>query len=193
MKIASTTLVALLLAALTALGQAEEEVETYLVAPYTLNKAVTVITTDGKKLEGKVVTGDDDKIVLQRPTGPMDLPTGQIQLLRFRRPKRSTKLDFVGSLIGGVGLGMAGAAIGKEVAKSIRDDDSPGRIGPIVGGIALGFVGGYVGRAIVRRAVTEEVTLKVTGGVEGKAPKLGSAILPEPPSHARVSPVDLRR
>jgi hypothetical protein len=64
-----------------------------------------------------------------------------------------------------------------------------------VGGVLLGFVGGHIGREIARHAATEEVTLKVSEGVSGQAPKVGAITLPGPPtdSAGRVQPVDLRR
>jgi hypothetical protein len=197
MRIISTTLLALLLAAPFAFAQVVEETETYLVAPQTMNKRVTVVTTDGKKVEGKVVSGDDDKIVVQPTTGsPVDVPTGRIVTVHFRRPRRSAKVDLAGNLIGGIGLGIGGAQLGKHVAESVRGDDlSNARRGPIVGGVLLGFVGGHVGREIARHAATEEVTLKVSEGVSGQAPKVGAITLPAPPadSAGRVQPVDLRR
>ncbi len=196
MKIVSTTLLVLLLAAPLAFAQVEEEIETYLVAPQTMNKWVTVVTNDGKKVQGKVVSGDDDKIVVQPKGGsPVDVPTGKIVTVRFRRPKRSPGVDLAGSLIGGIGFGIGGAVLGKHAGESIRGDGTPGRAGPIVGGVVLGFAGGLIGREIARRSSTEEVTLKVSEGVSGQPPKVGAITLPGPPadSTGRVQPADLRR
>ena len=194
MRIVYTTLLALLLVAPAACAQAEEEIETYLVAPHTLNKWVTVVTVDGRKAEGKVVSGDDDKIVVQPKTGAaVEMATNKIVIVRFRRPRRNAKVDFAGNIIGGIGFGIGGAQLGKHAGESIRGDGTPGRIGPIVGGVVLGFAGGYVGREIVRRSASEEVTLKVIQGVEGQPPKVGAITLPAPPPDARVQPVDLRR
>ena len=208
MKIACTVLLLLLLAAPAACAQVREEIETYLVAPYTVNKVVTVTMTDGRKLKGMVLSGDDDKIVVAQKDGSVELATANILNIRLPRPSSSVKVNFAGNLIGGVGLGFAGAAIGKEMAKAIRDDGSPGKIGPLLGGIALGFAGGYLGREVARQAAYQEVILTVSGGVEGQAPKTTGAILlppstpagavlllppPAPAAAARVQPIDPRR
>ncbi len=170
-------------------AQATEEVPPYLVAPFTLNKTVTVTMADGRKLAGKVVRGDDDKIFVGEGT-PVEVATSQIASVQFRRRKRSSGGEFAGSLIGGVGLGMGGAAIGRAAAESIRSDGSPGRVGPIVGGIVLGFVGGQIGRQIARHAATQEVTLKVVEALSGQPPKPGETPLP---AAVRLEPSDLRR
>lgn len=162
----------LLLVAPAVLAQVTEEVEGYLVTPYTLNKQVTVITTDRRKIEGKVIKGDADRVFINQGGTMVELQTNRILTVTLRRPKRSGKIDFLGSLIGGVALGFAGAAIGKESAKGIRSDGTPGRVGPIVGGVAAGFIGGRLGRSLARRALKEEVTLKVTP--EGEQPPSGS-------------------
>lgn len=194
MRIVYAILVILLLLPPAAIAQVEEEIETYLVAPHTQNKWVIVVTSEGKKIEGQVTSGDDEKITVQPKTGgPVEVRTDKIITVRFRRPKRSTGIDFAGNMIGGVGFGIGGAQLGKHAGESIRGDGSPGRIGPIVGGVVLGFAGGYVGREIARRSASEEVTFKVIQGVEGQPPKVGAITLPVPPPDARVQPVDLRR
>ena len=193
MNILFTTLLTLLLLAPAALAQEQEEIETYLVAPFTLNRIVTVTMADGTKVQGKMLSGDDDKIVVEQKGAPVELRTNQISTIRFRRFKRNTKVDFAGNLLGGIGFGFGGASIGKLAAESIRGDGTPGRIGPIMGGVVLGFIGGYVGREIARNSSIERVTLKVTQGVEGQPPKVGSITLPAPESNARVQPVNLRR
>jgi len=158
------------------LAQVTEEVEGYLVAPYTLNKQVTVITTDRRKIEGKVIKGDADTLSIDQRGTTVELPTNRVLIVTFRRPKRSGKIDFLGSLAGGVALGFAGAAIGRESAKAIRSDGTPGRVGPIAGGVAAGFIGGRLGRSLARRAFKEEVTLKVTP--QGEQPDNGPAAPP---------------
>ena len=151
----------LVLAAPLALAGSQEEVETYLVAPYTTGKMVTVMMAGGKKVEGKVVSGDDEKITVQQSSGPLNVPVTQIESVELRRPKRSTKLDFIGNMIGGLGFGFAGAAIGKKAAENIRGDHTSGKVGPIVGGVVFGFAGSYLGRYMVRHMAAEQVTLKV--------------------------------
>jgi len=161
----------LLLVAPAVLAQVTEEVEGYLVTPYTLNKQVTVITTDRRKIEGKVIKGDADRLLIDQRGVPVELQTNRILTVTLRRPKRSGKIDFLGSLIGGVALGFAGAAIGRESAKVLRSDGTPGRVGPIVGGVGAGFAGSRLGQYLARRAIKEEVTLKVTP--EGEQPQTG--------------------
>jgi hypothetical protein len=79
----------------------------------------------------------------------------------LRRPKRSAKLDFIGNMVGGLGFGFAGAAVGKKAAENIRSDHTSGKAGPIVGGVVFGFAGSYLGRYLVRHMAAEQVTLKV--------------------------------
>ncbi len=193
MKIVATILLALLFALPAASAQKKEEIETYLVAPYTLNKLITVTMVDGQKVQGRVVGGDDDKIIVERRGSQIELRTDRILNIRLLRATRSPKVILAGNLIGGMGLGFAGAALGKAAAETIRDDDQPGRIGPLVGGIVLGFAGGYLGKEIARNAAYDEVIVTVTRGVEGQAPKTGAILLPTPDSNPRVQPVDLRR
>jgi len=175
MRIARGLLIAIL--ALPALAQVREELDSYLVAPYTMNRKVALTTRDFTKLEGKVVGGDEDKVIVEQKGGRVEVPVGQIYLVQLRRPRRSAKVDFIGNLIGGVGLGLAGAAIGREAAESIRGEGDPGRAGPVVGGIVLGFAGGYLGKEIARRLASQEVTLLVMHQAPA-APKSGSLAAP---------------
>lgn len=192
MKTVCSIAAVLLLLASPAIAQVTEEVEPYLVAPFVTNKVVSVVTTERRKIEGKVIKGDENKIVVNQGGSPVELPVSKILLVQFRRPKRSARNDFLGSVIGGVGLGFAGAAIGREAAQSIRSDGRAGRVGPIVGGIAFGFAGGQIGRWLMRRSVKEEVTLKILGA-DG-VPKNGALRLPAAPvSDARIQPAAPRQ
>lgn len=197
MKTTLTALLLLALAAPAALAQSQEEIENYLVAPYTLNKVVTVTMADGRKVEGTVIAGDDNNISVAHSGGVAVLPTGRIVTVRFRRPKRSAKSDLAGNLIGGIAFGIGGAALGRQAAQSIQGRDEQGPAGPIIGGVVMGLAGGIIGTQLFRQTHTEDVTLKVTPGVEGQAPKIGSLALPplvsSPPDSARVQPVDPRR
>jgi len=171
-----------------ALAQKQEEAESYLVAPYTLNKMTRVTLPDYSTLRGKVVGGDEDKIVVLGQDGKRtDVPTSKIQLVQFRRQRRSNKIEFLASLAGGMSLGFAGSTIGKHAAMSIRSDKAPGRIGPIVGGVGLGFLGGYIGKRLARHAVTEEVTLTLApeGGTSSPAAPKPAASKPAAPAAPR--------
>lgn len=161
MKMFCSSMMVLVLAAPLALAGSQEDVESYLVAPYTTGKTVTVTMAGGKKVEGKVVSGDDDKITVQQSSGPVNVPVTQIASVELRRPKRSIKLDFIGNMIGGLGFGFAGAAVGKKAAENIREDHTSGKAGPIIGGVVFGFAGSYLGRYLVRHMAAEQVTLKV--------------------------------
>ena len=125
----------------TAYGATEEEIETYLIAPFTKDHDVTLTLRDGKKVQGRVTSGDDSKIVVQQASGNAEIATSEITSVHFRRAKRSARTDFIGSLVGGVGMGFAGGAIGRTIAKNIRDDGTSGRVGPVVGGLVLGMAG----------------------------------------------------
>src|ERR1035437_6744667 len=87
MKMFCSSMMVLVLAAPLALAGSQEEVETYLVAPYTTGKMVRVMMAGGKKVEGKVVSGDDEKITVQQSSGPVSVPVTQIASVEFRRPK----------------------------------------------------------------------------------------------------------
>ena len=189
MKISCVSILTLFLVAPGVWAQVKEEVEPYLVAPQILNKTVNITTADFRVLRGKVVAADEEKVVVRKGADRLELPVTKIQMVNFRRPKRSGKLDFIGNLLGGTGFGFGGAAIGKQAAQGIRADGQPGRIGPIVGGMALGFLGGYVGKHLMRRAVQEEVTLTLLPDVAAPAPKSSSLAWPPP----RPAPAVKRR
>jgi hypothetical protein len=161
MKIFCSSMMVLVLAVPLALAGTQEDVESYLVAPYTTGKMVTVTMAGGKKVEGKVVSGDDEKITVLQSGGSVNVPVDQIASVELRRPKRSAKLDFIGNMVGGLGFGFAGAAVGKKAAENIRGDHTSGKAGPIVGGVVFGFAGSYLGRYLVRHMAAEQVTLKV--------------------------------
>lgn len=166
-----------------AFAQKQEDAEPYLITPYTMNKQASVTLADFSKVTGKVVGGDDEKVVLLQPGGKRtEVPTRKIQLVQYQRPRRSNKLDFLGSLIGGIGLGYAGSTIGKHAAMSIRSDGTPGRIGPITGGVGFGFLGGMIGKHLIRHAVKEQVTLTLVP--EGASP---AATAPAPAPAKKVS------
>ena len=180
MKISCVSILSLFLVAPAVWAQVKEEVEPYLVAPQILKKTVNITTADFRVVRGKVLSANEEKVVVQKGADRLELPVTKIHMVNFRRPKRSGKLDFLGNLLGGTGFGFAGAAIGKQAAQGIRSDGQPGRIGPVVGGIALGFVGGYIGKHLMRRAVQEEVTLTLLPDVVAAPPTTA----PPPPRPA---------
>jgi hypothetical protein len=180
MKISCVSILTLFLVAPGVWAQVKEEVEPYLVAPQILNRTVNITTADFKVVRGKVVAADEEKVVVRQGAGRVELPVTKIQMVNFRRPRRSGKLEFLGNLLGGTGFGFGGAAIGKQAAQSIRGDGQPGRIGPIVGGIAFGFAGGYIGKHLMRRAVQEEVTLTLLPDVAAPAPQTSPPPQPAP-------------
>jgi len=195
MKISCVSILTLFLVAPGVWAQVKEEVEPYLVAPQILKKTVNITTADFRVVRGKVVAADEEKVVVRKGADRLELPVTKIQMVNFRRPKRSGKMEFLGNLLGGTGFGFAGAAIGKQAAQGIRSDGQPGRIGPIVGGIALGFAGGYIGKHLMRRAVQEEVTLTLLPDVVAPAPKSSSLAWPPPAPRApirSVQPAGLR-
>lgn len=159
-------------------GKPAEQIEDFLVVPTTRGKTVDFTLKDHTIVTGKVVGGDDEKVVIQDAKGARtELPLAKVLVLQFRRAKRSGKLDFAGSLAGGIGLGVAGAAAGRQIGQNIHSDGSAGRAAPLAGGVGLGFLGGYLGKVIVRHLATEQVTLTVISAEE-PAPKPPQ---PQPP------------
>jgi hypothetical protein len=153
-------------------AQKQVEAEPYLLAPYAMNKQAAVTLPDFTMLRGKVVAGDADKIVILGKDGKrIEVPTDKIHLLQVRQPRRSNKLDFVGSLIGGIGLGFAGSYAGKQAGMHIHSDGSAGRVGPITGGLSFGFLGGMLGKYVIRHAVTEQVIYTLSPDVSPSPPQ----------------------
>jgi len=156
---------------------------------------ITVSMADGKKVEGKGIRGDDQKIAVQQSSGPIERSTNQIANIHLRRPKRRAKVDLIGNLLGGVGFGFVGAEIGRQAVEAIRSDGNPGEIGAVVGGIVFAFGGGYVGRSIARHLATEDVTLKIVGRELGHTPlpPTGPITLPSPSRNAELKSADSPR
>jgi hypothetical protein len=196
MKNAFATLVVLLFCACAPAAMAQDEIEAYLVAPFTMGKAVTVNTNDGRRIHGVVVSGDDTKIVVERPGDRTEVATNRISSVKIGRASNSPTLTAVGSVIGGVGLGFAGAALGKSAGIAWHDDRQPGRALPVIGGVVFGLFSGWLGGKVARNAGWEQVTLKVTPGIEGQAPRTGdggaASVAPQP-EFQRVQPADFRR
>ena len=99
----------LVLAAPLALAGSQEEVETHFVAPYTTGKMVTVMMAGGKKVEGKVVSGDDDQITVQQSSGPVNVPAENI--------RGDNTPGKVGPIVGGVVLGFADSYVGRYLVR----------------------------------------------------------------------------
>ncbi len=172
--------VLLCLCAVAVAQKSGEEVEPYLVTPITQGHHASFTLDDKSMVSGKVVGGTDQTVIVADESGKRsEIPVTRVRALQFQRPRRSTKLDFLGSVIGSVSLGFAGAAIGRTAAEHIHSDHTAGTAGPMIGGLTFGFLGGYLGQKIIRHAVKEDVRLTVP------------AEAPPVPAQSRLTPPPL--